>query len=69
MAGCHVPDDPRFLGHVLRHAGYRCAAIVDRYRMPDPLRLPRGAYSDMVSGADYRPPELPYVEFAPAPDR
>ena len=39
--------------------------VVDRYRMPDPLRLPEGSYSDLASGSDYQPPDLPYVELAP----
>ncbi len=27
MVGCHTPDDPRFLGHVLQAAGYRSVSI------------------------------------------
>ena len=27
MVGCHTPDDPRFLGHVLQAAGYRNVSI------------------------------------------
>jgi len=39
--------------------------VVERYRMPDPLALPDGFYSDMVFGKEslYSPP--PYQESAP----
>ena len=34
MVGCNVPDDPRFLGHVLQRAGYRCASIGKIHLVP-----------------------------------
>ena len=47
MVGCHVPDDPRFLGHVLQRAGYRCASIgkihlVPQRSEPDAVRAALG---------------------------
>jgi len=36
--------------------------VIERYRMPDPLRVPAGSYSDMMFGREYLPPALPYVE-------
>jgi len=33
---------------------------VDRYRMEDPLRIPDGAYSDMVFGSAFHAPAEPY---------
>ena len=37
-------------------------AIVDRWRMPDPLNIPDGFYSDMVFGTKGLGPTAPYVE-------
>ena len=34
MVGCHAPDDPRFLGHGLQRAGYRCASIGKIHLVP-----------------------------------
>ena len=34
MVGCHTPDDPRFLGHRLQCAGYRCASIGKIHLVP-----------------------------------
>ena len=34
MVGCHTPDDPRFLGHGLQRAGYRCASIGKIHLVP-----------------------------------
>ena len=36
--------------------------VVDRLRMPDPLTIPDGVYSDMMFGKQYFPESLPYVE-------
>jgi len=36
--------------------------VVDRLRMPDPLTIPDGVYSDMMFGKRYFPESLPYVE-------
>lgn len=36
--------------------------VVERMRMPDPLSLPDGSYSDMVFGPDWNRPFGPYVE-------
>ena len=46
MVGCHAPDDPRFLGHGLQRAGYRCASIgkihlVPQREEPEVLHAPR----------------------------
>ena len=38
--------------------------VVDRLRMPDPLTIPDGVYSDMMFGKQYFPRHLPYVENA-----
>ena len=43
--------------------------VIERYRMPDPLRLPEGSYSDMASGTEHQPPSLPYADLEPPPDR
>ena len=40
------------------------SAVVDRYRMTDPLTIPDGVYSDMMFGKQHVPPSLPYVEHA-----
>ena len=34
MVGCHTPDDPRFLGHGLQRAGYRCASVGKIHLVP-----------------------------------
>ena len=34
MVGCHTPDDPRFLGHGLQRAGYRCASVGKVHLVP-----------------------------------
>lgn len=39
--------------------------LVDRHRMPDPLHVPPGFYSDMVFGNEGLAPPAPYVERAP----
>ena len=36
--------------------------VIDRLRMPDPLSLPDGSYSDMMFGKPYFPHPSPYVE-------
>jgi L-alanine-DL-glutamate epimerase-like enolase superfamily enzyme len=37
-------------------------AVVQRYRLPDPLTIPDGFYSDMVFGKQGIGPSVPYVE-------
>ena len=34
MVGCYTPDDPRFLGHGLQVAGYRCASVGKIHLVP-----------------------------------
>ena len=36
--------------------------VLERYRLPDPLDLPAGSYSDMMFGRQHLPPVLPYIE-------
>jgi L-alanine-DL-glutamate epimerase-like enolase superfamily enzyme len=42
--------------------------VVERYRMPDPLQVPKGCYSDMMFGREYLPPACPYEESPSAED-
>ena len=37
-------------------------AVVERLRMPDPLAIPDGFYSDMVFGSEGLGPSAPYLE-------
>ncbi len=37
-------------------------AVMERYRMPDPLACPDGVYSDMMFGQGNFPEDLPYLE-------
>ena len=37
-------------------------AVVEEFRMPDPLEIPLGNYSDMAFGAEYYTPAGPYQE-------
>jgi D-arabinonate dehydratase/D-galactarolactone cycloisomerase len=36
--------------------------VIERHRMPDPLQVPKGSYSDMMFGREYLPPVCPYEE-------
>ena len=36
--------------------------VVEQYRMPDPLNVPDGRYSDLVFGAEFLTPAGPYEE-------
>ena len=55
MVGCHTPDDPRFLGHGLQRAGYRCASIGKIHLVPQRAEpdLLRAAMDDEASDGYY----------------